>query len=89
MKIYAEIYNRCSSKYWKRGIFVLRNVGGGHYWYPFHELAINDTSEDFDISCVLEKSDSENCEIINYEKGTPRGHGYEFKPGDLALPEAK
>lgn len=91
MKIYAEIYNRDSSRYWKHGVFILREVCGGYYWYPFCELDINDrTSVEFDISCVLEKSDSDNCEIVNFERtGTPRGHGYALKPEDLALPEAE
>ncbi len=84
MKIYAEIYNRGSAKYWKRGIFILRNVQGEHYWYPFHELSIHQIIEDFDTICILEKSDSENCEITNLEtKGTPRGHGYKVQPGDF------
>lgn len=86
MNIYAEIYNRRSSRYWRRGIFVLRNVGGEHYWYPFCELYINDSTVEFDVICVLEKRDSETCEIVSETKRgapTPRGHGYALKPGDI------
>lgn len=93
MNLYAEIYNRNSSRYWKHGIFILREVFGIYYWYPFCELNIDGSTGEFVISCVLEKSDSENYEIVN-EKHTgtyysPRGHGYEFKPGDLDFPEEK
>lgn len=89
MKIYAEIYNRRSARYWKRGVFILREVYGRYYWYPLYELDMNmSIPADFDISCVLEKCDSENCEITNLEtKGTPYGHGYKLEPGDLSRKE--
>lgn len=93
MKIYAEIYNRGSARYWRRGIFILREVYGRYYWYPFCELDMSEsTPVDFDVSCVLEKSDCENCEIENLETkwiGTPRGHGYKLEPGDLASREVE